>query len=122
MSGSDAADTPVLDRLRELGVTAWVGHDAAHLESLAELDAGGVSTAVPDDNPEVQAARSRGVPVLRRTSLLPALAAVRPLLSVAGTHGKTTTTSLLVAALRGAGEDPAFLTGAPVTAPGRARG
>ncbi|UDY35977.1 UDP-N-acetylmuramate--L-alanine ligase [Dermatobacter hominis] len=118
VSGSDAVDSPVLDRLRNLGVTAWVGHDAGHVASLDELDVVGISTAVPDDNPEVVAAHDRGVPVLRRTGLLPALAAVRPLLSVAGTHGKTTTTSLLVAALRGAGEDPSFLTGAPVAALG----
>jgi UDP-N-acetylmuramate--alanine ligase len=118
VSGSDAVDSPVLDRLRELGVTVWVGHDAEHVRALPELDVVGVSTAVPDDNPEVVAARERGVPVLRRTGLLPALAAIRSLLSVAGTHGKTTTTALLVAALRGAGEDPSFLTGAPVAALG----
>ncbi len=118
VSGSDAADSPALQRLRDLGVTTWVGHDADHVAGLTELDVVGISTAVGADNPEVVAANERGVPVLRRTGLLPALAAVRPLLSVAGTHGKTTTTSLLVAALRGAGEDPSFLTGAPVAALG----
>lgn len=116
VSGSDAVDTPVLARLRSLGVTTWVGHDAAHVTAPDVIHAVGISTAVRTDNPEVIAATERGVPVLRRTELLPALARQRPLLSVAGTHGKTTTTSLLVAALRGAGEDPSFLTGAPVAA------
>ena len=116
VSGSDAADTPVLERLRDLGVTTWVGHDAAHVAAQPKIDAVGISTAVRPENPEVVAAAERGVPVLRRTELLPALARRKPLLSVAGTHGKTTTTSLLVAALRAAGEDPSFLTGAPVAA------
>lgn len=120
VSGSDAVDSPVLERLRAQGVTTWVGHDAAHVEALGRPDVVGISTAVRDDNPEVLAARARGIDVARRTRLLPALAVVRPLLSVAGTHGKTTTTSLLVAALRGAGEDPSFLTGAPVAALGGA--
>jgi UDP-N-acetylmuramate--alanine ligase len=117
VTGSDVADTPVLERLRGLGVTTWVGHDPAHV---GDVDVVCASTAVADDNPELVAARERGIPVLRRRDLLPALAAVTPLVSVAGTHGKTTTTSLLVVALRGAGEDPAFLTGAPVPALGGA--
>jgi UDP-N-acetylmuramate--alanine ligase len=118
VSGSDAVASPVLERLQQLGITTWVGHDGEHVTSIEALDVVGVSTAVAADNPEVLAAQDRGVPVLRRTGLLPALAAIRPLLSVAGTHGKTTTTSLLVAALRGAGENPSFLTGAPVAALG----
>ena len=120
VSGSDAVDSPALERLRDLGVTTWVGHDATHVGELGRPDVVGASTAVAEDNPELLAAREAGVPVLRRTELLPALAAVRPLLSVAGTHGKTTTTSILVAALRGAGEDPSFLSGAPVAALGGA--
>ena len=59
-----------------------------------------VSTAVADDNPEVVEARRRGLPILRRIDVLPALAAVQPLLSVSGTHGKTTTTSMLTVAMR----------------------
>ncbi len=118
VTGSDAADGPALDRLRGAGIDVWVGHDAARVTALHGLDAVGISTAVPESNAEVLAAHERGVAVLRRTELLPALAARQPLLSVAGTHGKTTTTSLLVAALRGAGADPSFLTGAPVAALG----
>ena len=111
VSGSDAVESPVLGQLRALGVTTWVGHDADHV---GPVDAVCASTAVPEDNPELRAARERGIPVLRRRQLLPALARLKPLVSVSGTHGKTTTTALLVVALRGAGEDPAFLTGAPV--------
>jgi UDP-N-acetylmuramate--alanine ligase len=72
------------------------------------------STAVADDNVELVEARRLGVPVLRRIDLLPALAVRQPFLSVAGTHGKTTTSSLLAVAMRGAGEDPSYLVGAPV--------
>ncbi|MBS1836802.1 MAG: UDP-N-acetylmuramate--L-alanine ligase [Actinobacteria bacterium] len=118
VTGSDAVDSPTLQRLRSLGIRTWVGHDAANVTAEGRPDVVGRSTAVPDDNPEVLAARHLGIPVLDRRSLLPALAARLPLLSVAGTHGKTTTTALLVAALRGAGVDPAFLTGASVAALG----
>ena len=117
VTGSDAVDTPVLERLRSQGVTTWVGHDAAHVGAVDVVCA---STAVADDNPELVVARERGIPVLRRRQLLPALARVTPLVSVAGTHGKTTTTSLLVVAIAGAGEDPAYLTGAPVPSLGGA--
>lgn len=118
VTGSDAVDSPVLDRLAELGVRTWVGHDASHIRD--GVDAVAASTAVADDNPELVAARERGVPVLRRVDLLPSLAALKPLLSVAGTHGKTTTSSLLAQALRGAGEDPSFLIGAHVPSLGAA--
>jgi UDP-N-acetylmuramate--alanine ligase len=117
VTGSDAVDSPVLDRLRSIGVTCCVGHDASQVGDAEVVCA---STAVGEDNPEVAAARARGIPVLRRIDLLPALAAVTPLVSVAGTHGKTTTTSMLTVALRGAGEDPSFLIGAAVPALGGA--
>lgn len=118
VTGSDAVTSPALERLASLGVRTWVGHDAANVTAEGRPDVVGRSTAVADDNPEVREALRLGVPVLRRTGLLPAFARRQPLLSVAGTHGKTTTTALLVAALRGAGEDPSFLTGAPVAALG----
>lgn len=118
VTGSDAVDSAALDRLRALGVHTWVGHEPEHVDADGRPDVVGRSSAVPDDNPEVVAARALGIEVVRRDALLPALARRRPLLSVAGTHGKTTTTALLVAALRGAGEDPSFLTGAPVEALG----
>ena len=111
VTGSDQADGAALERLREQGVDVHVGHDAAHVGD-AELVV--ISTAVTDDNPEVVAARSRGIEVLRRIDLLPALARRQPFVSVSGTHGKTTTTSMLATALVGAGEDPGYLIGAPV--------
>ena len=111
VTGSDQADGPAVERLREQGVDVHVGHDAAHVGD-AELVV--ISTAVADDNPEVAAARSRGIDVLRRIDLLPALARRQPFVSVSGTHGKTTTTSMLATAMVGAGEDPSFLIGAPV--------
>lgn len=118
VTGSDAVASPVLDGLEEQGVRTWVGHDPSHVG--ADVDAVAASTAVAEDNPELVAARERGVPVLRRVDLLPSLAALKPLLSVAGTHGKTTTSSLLTQALRGAGEDPSFLIGAHVPSLGAA--
>lgn len=111
VTGSDAAEGPALARLRDLGVVAAVGHDPGHVGD-AELVV--ASTAVADDNPELVEARRLGLPVLRRIDLLPALAATQPFVSVAGTHGKTTTSSLLAVAMRGAGEDPSYLIGAPV--------
>ncbi len=117
VSGSDRAAGPVLDKLAADGVVVHVGHHPGHLGE-AELVV--VSTAVGADNPEVVAARERGLPVLRRIDLLPSFAAEQPFLSVSGTHGKTTTTSMLATALVAAGEDPSYLIGAEVPALGGA--
>ncbi|HKY14169.1 MAG TPA: UDP-N-acetylmuramate--L-alanine ligase [Microthrixaceae bacterium] len=111
VSGSDLRDTPALDRLRELGVRVEIGHDAAHLGD-AELVT--ISTAVPATNPEVVAANEAGRPVLRRAEMLASICATRSTVAVAGTHGKTTTSSLLALALRGAGLDPSFIIGGEV--------
>ena len=117
VSGSDRASGPVLDKLAGKGVEVHVGHDAGHLGD-AELVV--VSSAVGADNPEVTAALERGVPVLRRIDLLPSFAVRQPFLSVSGTHGKTTTTSMLATALVAAGEDPSYLIGAEVPVLGAA--
>jgi UDP-N-acetylmuramate--alanine ligase len=117
VSGSDQVDSAALDRLRASGVDVHVGHDARYVGD-AELVV--VSTAVAEDNVEVVAARERGVPVLRRIDLLPQLAAAQPFLSVSGTHGKTTTTSMLATALVAAGVEPSYLIGAEVAALGGA--
>jgi UDP-N-acetylmuramate--alanine ligase len=109
ISGSDQVASPVLDRLRDVGVSAVVGHDAANVP--AGVDAVAISTAVAADNPEVVEARRRGVPVLRRADVLSALTRLRRTISVAGTHGKTTTSSLLACALSSAGLDPSFVVG-----------
>ncbi len=109
VSGSDQAESVVLDRLRSVGVAAVVGHDASNVP--ADLQAVALSTAVAADNPEVVEARRRGVPVLRRADVLSALTRLRRTISVAGTHGKTTTSSLLACALTSAGLDPSFVVG-----------
>ena len=109
VSGSDQVASPVLDRLRSVGVAAVVGHDAGHVP--AGVDAVAISTAVAADNPEVVEARRRGVPVLRRADVLSALTRLRRTIAVAGTHGKTTTSSLLACALTSAGLDPSFVVG-----------
>jgi len=112
VSGSDLKESGGLERLRSLGVDIAVGHDAANLP--AELDAVTISTAVPRSNPEVVAAGERGVPVFRRAEALAAIAATRSSIAVAGTHGKTTTSSMLALVLIEAGLRPSFIIGAEV--------
>ncbi|HEY6530927.1 MAG TPA: UDP-N-acetylmuramate--L-alanine ligase [Acidimicrobiales bacterium] len=112
VSGTDLRESEALDRLRALGVAVTVGHDAAHLPPDVDLVA--ISTAVPDDNPEVVEARRRGVLVVRRTSLLAAIAAERRTIAVAGTHGKTTTSALLALVLLEGGLDPSYVIGGRV--------
>ncbi|HQR25794.1 MAG TPA: UDP-N-acetylmuramate--L-alanine ligase [Nocardioides sp.] len=108
VSGSDGADSPTLQALRDLGATVWVGHDAAHV---AGADTLVVSTAVPEDNAEVAEARRRGLRLLPRSAGLAAVMHGRRVLAVSGTHGKTTTTSLLTVALQAAGADPTYAVG-----------
>jgi UDP-N-acetylmuramate--alanine ligase len=112
VSGSDQRASATLDRLRALGIDAVAGHDVANVPDGVDLVA--VSTAVPDDNPEVVEARRRGVPVVRRTVLLAAIAGQKQALAVAGTHGKTTTSAMLALILVEAGLDPSFVVGARV--------
>jgi UDP-N-acetylmuramate--alanine ligase len=113
VSGSDLRDSVVLDRLRDMGIVATVGHDAANVP--ADVDLVAISTAVPDDNPEVVEARRRGVPVVRRTALLAAIASERKALAVAGTHGKTTTSAMLALVLQEGGLEPSFIVGGRVS-------
>ena len=108
VSGSDRAESSYLDRVRVAGIDARVGHDAANVPADAEVV---VSTAVPAENPELAAARERGQRGLHRGELLAELCALKRLIAVAGTHGKTTTTAMLAWALRGLGRDPAFFIG-----------
>jgi UDP-N-acetylmuramate--alanine ligase len=117
VSGSDRSDSSYIRRLRGKGIDARVGHDAANLPEAGEVV---VSTAIADDNPELAAARERGLTVRHRGELLAELCAEKRLIAVAGTHGKTTTTAMLVWALRALGADPAFFVGGEV--PGLAEG
>jgi UDP-N-acetylmuramate--alanine ligase len=116
VTGSDrAADSSYLRRLREAGISPAVGHAAAHVPPGAEVV---VSTAIAEDNPERAVARERGQPELHRADLLGELTRARRTLAVSGTHGKTTTSSMIVHALRGAGMDPAYLVGGEVRSTG----
>ena len=109
VSGSDVAETPVLNRLRELGVDVSVGHDASQVSG---ADIVARSTAIGDDNPEVAAARGAGIPVYRRAEILTAITGLRSTVAVAGTHGKTTTGAMLSHVLLETGANPGFVVGA----------
>jgi UDP-N-acetylmuramate--alanine ligase len=109
VSGSDTRDGPVLDRLRALGVEVHVGQRPENLA--ADLDAVTRSTAIPDDNVELEEARRRDIPVLRRADALAAICAQRRTIAVAGSHGKTTTSSMIALVLVEAGLQPSFIVG-----------
>jgi len=118
VSGCDRAASPYMRELREAGIEPLIGHDPAHAEPGVELVA---STAVPDDEPELVAARERGATVSRRAGLLAEIAALRRVVAVAGAHGKTTTTTMVAAALEACGLDPGFLVGAELRSDDGAR-
>ena len=112
VSGSDLRGGATLDRLVDFGIAIHTGH-RPDIAAAAELVV--ASSAVPDDDPELTAAREAGVQVWRRPELLQALTRRLPTIGATGTHGKTTTTALLIAALRAAGEDPSFIIGGDIT-------
>jgi UDP-N-acetylmuramate--alanine ligase len=115
VSGSDQRDSPVLARLAGAGVTTWVGH---HPARLAGVHAVAASTAVPSGDPELAFARQAGIPVLSRADILAGICATRRTLAVAGTHGKTTTSSMLAAILDAAGLHPSFIVGGDIAGVG----
>jgi UDP-N-acetylmuramate--alanine ligase len=115
VSGSDGVDSPTLRSLREAGARVHVGHAA---DQLGDADTLVVSTAVREDNPEYVEAVRRGLRVLPRSAALAAVMAGRRVIAVAGTHGKTTTTSLLTVALQAAGADPSYAIGGELSATG----
>lgn len=116
VTGSDRApDSPYAEPLRAAGIRPAAGHDAAHVPAGAEVV---VSSAIPDDNPERAIARERGQRELHRADLLGELTRLKPTIAVTGTHGKTTTTSMIVHALRGCDMDPAYLVGGEVRSTG----
>jgi len=108
VSGSDQAISATTRRLVALGVRVQIGHDAAHI---AGAQAVVTSTAVRGDNPEVIAARARRVPIVPRAAMLAELMRLKQGIAIAGTHGKTTTTSLVTSVLAEAGVDPTFVIG-----------
>ena len=115
ISGSDLADSATLRRLSGLGIRTFVGHAAANL---ASVDAVVTSTAVKSDNPEVRAARAKHIPVVPRALMLAELMRLKQGIAIAGTHGKTTTTSLVASVLAEGGLDPTFVIGGRLNSAG----
>ena len=115
VTGSDQAESSYCERLRAAGIEPVIGHDAANLPEGAEVV---VSTAIPEDNPELAAARAGGAPVLHRGDLLGELSRMKRTIAVSGTHGKTTTASMAALALLDTGREPAFLIGGELQAGG----
>ena len=112
VSGSDIRERPVLDRLRAAGITVHIGHARHHVDG---VDALTFSSAIPATNNEIDEAVRRGVPALRRAEILAAICRRAGALGVAGTHGKTTTSSMLMLILAEAGLRPGFVIGGDVT-------
>jgi UDP-N-acetylmuramate--alanine ligase len=116
VTGSDRSpDSPYARPLRERGIVAAAGHAAANVPEGAELV---VSSAIGADNPERVAGRERGLRERHRAELLGEITALKPTIAVSGTHGKTTTSSMVVHALRGCGLDPSYLVGGEVRSTG----
>jgi len=115
VSGSDLGENAATRRLKKLGVTVYLGHAEQHLTNADVLV---ISTAVGKDNPEVLAARARRIPVVPRAMMLAELMRLRQGIAVAGTHGKTTTTSLIASVLAKGGFDPTFVIGGKLNSSG----
>jgi UDP-N-acetylmuramate--alanine ligase len=115
VSGSDLSKNAVTDRLSALGARVAIGHDAQNIEG---ANAVVVSTAVRSDNPEVLAARHRRIPIVPRAVMLAELMRLKQGIAIAGTHGKTTTTSLVASVLAAGGLDPTFVIGGRLNSAG----
>ena len=115
VQGSDMAESANVARLRQAGIPVVIGHDAANIGAAQVVV---ISTAVPRDNPEVVAARAKLIPVVRRAEMLAELMRLKWAIAIGGTHGKTTTTSLVAAVLEGAGFDPTVINGGIINAYG----
>jgi UDP-N-acetylmuramate--alanine ligase len=115
ISGSDLSDSASLKRLQSLGIQTYVGHDA---QNMVGADAVVTSTAVHADNPEVVAAHAKLIPVVPRAVMLAELMRLKTGVAIAGTHGKTTTTSLVASVLAEAGMDPTFVIGGKLNSAG----
>jgi UDP-N-acetylmuramate--alanine ligase len=111
VAGSDIRESPVIEALRDLGITCHLGHDALHVD---DADTVVVSTAHTEDVPEIAEALRRGLRILHRATATAVLAAGSRQVAVAGAHGKTSTCAMLATALVGAGLDPSYLIGAVV--------
>lgn len=117
VSGSDLRESRYTQQLRDAGIAVYIGQDAAHIEA-EDPDIVVVSTAILDNNPELVEARRRGIPVWHRARMLAALGEGKKTIAVAGTHGKTTSSSMAASTLDALGLDPTFLIGGIVQAYG----
>lgn len=115
VSGSDIAENAVTKHLSSLGVKVFIGHEAQHVDG---TDAVVVSTAIDQRNPEINAARDLGIPVIPRAEMLAELMRFRYGIAIAGTHGKTTTTSLVASLLAEGGLDPTYVIGGRLNSSG----
>lgn len=115
VSGSDIADSATLKRLNSLGIQTFIGHSE---DNLKDVDAVVTSTAVKADNPEILAAKKKHIPVVPRAVMLAELMRMKTGIAIAGTHGKTTTTSLVASILAKAGLDPTFVIGGRLNSAG----
>ncbi len=115
VQGSDASDNANVKRLRDMGISCFVGHRAENLGEAAVLV---ISTAIKRDNPELVAARERRLPVVRRAEMLAELMRLKNCVAIAGTHGKTTTTSIVATLLDAGGLDPTVINGGIINAYG----
>jgi UDP-N-acetylmuramate--alanine ligase len=117
VTGSDRAESPYLEPVRAAGITVAIGHDAANLPEGRDVEVVR-STAIPASNPELAAARERGLRVLSRADLLAELTREKRTIAVAGAHGKTTTSSMVAHALLGCGLDPGYVIGGTLSTTG----
>ncbi len=115
VTGSDAKDGANVDRLRAQGITVTIGHKA---ETTAHAGVVVVSSAIKGGNPEVDAARARGAPIVRRAEMLAELMRLKWTVAIGGTHGKTTTTSMIAALLDAGDKDPTVINGGIINAYG----
>src|SRR3979411_970101 len=115
VQGSDASESANVSRLRDKGITIAVGHKA---ENVAGADVVVVSTAIKRDNPALMAARAQRIPVVRRAEMLAELMRLKSCVAIAGTHGKTTTTSMVAALLDAGDLDPTVINGGIINAYG----
>lgn len=111
VSGSDQASSPILDRLRAIGCTIWVGHDAEHVRG---VDLVVISTAVQPSNPERIAAVRLGIPVATRPDMMEAIGRLRRTIAISGTHGKTTTSAMAAQVFVDLSFDPSFIVGGQI--------
>jgi UDP-N-acetylmuramate--alanine ligase len=116
VTGSDLRDSSNVAALREIGAKIYIGHDESHL---GNPDTVVVTSALWPTNPEYLLAKERGIPVIHRSQALAKLASSKRLIAVAGAHGKTTSTGMVITALMGLGQDPSFVNGGVINSVGQ---